>query len=193
MLRVVTPPAVEPVTLSEFKLQARIDHDDEDTLIAQYIKTARQHVEIILKRALITQTLQLAMDEWWIEDVELLMPPLQSVTDIKYRDENGTEHTLSAENYVVDTSFEPGRVRFAKGVSRPNVPLWPYAAVKITYVAGYGNTADSVPEPIRQAIRMLAVHYYENREAVYTERGGNVQVLPFAVDALLAPYRVWSF
>lgn len=193
MLRVVIPPATEPVTLSEFKLQARIDHNDEDTLIAQYIKAAREHVETILRRALITQTLMLALDDWWVGEQELLMPPLQSVAQITYRDVNGTEHTLNPTDYVVDTVSDPGRIRFAKGVSHPNVELWPYAAVKITYVAGYGNNASDVPEAIRQAVRMLAVHYYENREAVYAERGGSVQVIPFAVDALLAPYRVWSF
>jgi len=193
MLRVVTPPAIEPVTLSEFKLQARVDGNDEDTLIARYIKTAREHVETILRRALITQTLMLALDNWWIGEQELLMPPLQSVTQVTYRDVNGTEHTLSSTNYVVDTVSDPGRIRFAKGVSHPNVELWPYAPVKITYVAGYGSDAEDVPEPIRQAVRMLAAHYYENREAIYIERGGNMQMLPFAVDALLAPYRVWSF
>jgi len=193
MLKVLVPPAVEPVSLDEIKLQARIDGTDEDTLLAQYIKTAREHVETILRRALITQTLQLTLDSWWDDELELLMPPLQSVSQITYRDADGQEHTLSAASYVVDNTSDPGRIRFAYGATKPNVELYPYSAIKITYIAGYGNSASNVPEPIRQAIRMLAVHYYDNREAVFIERGANVQMLPFAVDALLMPYRMWSF
>jgi uncharacterized phiE125 gp8 family phage protein len=54
-------------------------------------------------------------------------------------------------------------------------------------VAGYGGS-HTVPEPIKQAILLLVGAWFENREAVLT--GTIVATLPFAVDALLAPYRV---
>ncbi|GIV86626.1 MAG: hypothetical protein KatS3mg054_0655 [Chloroflexus sp.] len=191
-VRVVTPPAIEPVSLSEVKLQARIDYNDEDTLLAAYIKTARQFVEENLSRALITQTLEVVLDTWWpASGLELPMPPVQSVTHVKYTDADGAEQTLDANSYVLDVLS--GRLMLKPGYSYPTVSLWPIGAVVIRYVAGYGSAADNVPEPIRQAIRMLAVHYYENREAVLVERGGSVQMLPFAVDALLANYRVRVF
>jgi hypothetical protein len=38
-----------------------------------------------------------------------------------------------------------------------------------------------------QAMRLLVGHFYENREAV--QSGGSVIEMPFAVDALLRPYR----
>lgn len=194
MLRVITPPAIEPVSLIEIKMQARIDHNEEDVLLSQYIKTARQHIEVITRRALITQTLELSLDDWWLPDgLELLMPPLQSVLSITYRDVDGVEAVLDPSSYVVDTQAQPGRIRLKKEFAFPSTELWPFAPVKITYKAGYGDNAESVPEPIRQAIRMLAVHYYENREAVLVERGVNVQALPYAVDALLANYRMWRF
>jgi uncharacterized phiE125 gp8 family phage protein len=36
--------------------------------------------------------------------------------------------------------------------------------MKFNLVAGYGNTASDVPKPLVQAIKMLALHLYENRE-----------------------------
>ena len=46
------------------------------------------------------------------------------------------------------------------------------------------------PEPVQTAILMLVAHFYRNREAVIT--GANVAVVPLAVSALLADYRVYS-
>jgi len=47
-----------------------------------------------------------------------------------------------------------------------------------------------VPGPLKQALLLLVSELYENREAA----GDRPRVeLPFAVSALVAPYRVWSF
>jgi uncharacterized phiE125 gp8 family phage protein len=59
--------------------------------------------------------------------------------------------------------------------------------VKVTWVAGYGATADAVPPSIRSALLMLVAHLYDNRSAA---NAGNItSELPFTVAALLAPYR----
>ena len=54
---------------------------------------------------------------------------------------------------------------------------------------GYGDGALEVPEPLRQAIRLLVAHWYENRGLAAI---GTVTVLPSTVGALLAPYRMLS-
>jgi uncharacterized phiE125 gp8 family phage protein len=115
---------------------------------------------------------------------------LISVDQIKYRDENGTE--LPFTDYRYD-AVDVGRLWLADGASFPPVKLYQYGGVKISFTAGYGSSGVSVPEPIRHAIRLLAGHYYENREAVLVERGANIMQLPMAVEALLSPYRVWIF
>jgi hypothetical protein len=55
---VVTPPSVEPLSLSDAKKFMRVDYDDEDDVIASLIVDARQEAEKITKRALATQTIQ---------------------------------------------------------------------------------------------------------------------------------------
>ena len=44
-LRLITLPAIDPVTLAHAKLHARIDHEVEDALRATFIAAARQHGE----------------------------------------------------------------------------------------------------------------------------------------------------
>jgi uncharacterized phage protein (predicted DNA packaging) len=49
----------------------------------------------------------------------------------------------------------------------------------------------SVPGALRQATRMLAAHFYENREAASFD--GRAAELPFGFMDLVTPFRVWSF
>ena len=51
--------------------------------------------------------------------------------------------------------------------------------------------AASVPAAIKAAILLLIRHWFDNPSAVQV--GQPVQAMPFAVDALLAPYRRISF
>lgn len=47
------------------------------------------------------------------------------------------------------------------------------------------------PEPLKEAIRQLVGHLYENREASLV--GVSAEVLPFGVFELVAPYREYVF
>jgi uncharacterized phiE125 gp8 family phage protein len=63
------------------------------------------------------------------------------------------------------------------------------AGIELDVSAGYGAAAIDVPEPLRQAIRLLAAHWYENRGVVALGQTSAV-TLPVSVPALLAPYRM---
>jgi uncharacterized phiE125 gp8 family phage protein len=62
------------------------------------------------------------------------------------------------------------------------------AGIEIDVEAGYGATASDVPEPLKQAIRQLVTHWYENRGAGPPDE--NALRMPASVAALVAPYRV---
>ena len=193
MLNLVTGPTVEPVTLDETKLHLRVDITDDDSLIGAKIETAREDVETITRRALITQTWDLYLDAFPSESqIELLMPPLQSVTHVKYTDPDGNESTLSSSSYVVDTYSTPGRIVLKDGESWPGDTLQVVNGVEVQFKAGYGDHASDVPRPIRDAVLLLVGHYYENREAVAVGRQRPV-VLPMGVEELLWTYRVLRF
>lgn len=165
MYKLITAPVVDPITLAEAKAQCRVDLDDEDDLITGYIAAARRWCEKIDRRAYLTQTWQLWLDAWPAgNEITLRKPPLQSVSSIVYYDDADTATTLAASNYYVDTVSEPGRVVLRSTASWPSTTLRDANGVCVTFVAGWAAAAD-VPQPIRQALRLIVGHWYENREA----------------------------
>lgn len=200
----------EPVSLTEAKNHLRVDTSAEDSYINGLIMAARQHVEEITRRALITQTWEFNLDDFplsklvdmpWSEYLEfrnrailLPRPPLQSVTSVQYVDSDGSTKTLDASVYRVDTKSEPARLTEAEGETWPTTDHVTNA-VTITYVAGYQpddssppDEAANVPQPIKHATLLLIGHWYEHREQVNV--GNIVTPMVEAAHALLAPYRV---
>src|SRR5690606_41843642 len=104
---IVTPPASEPVTLSEAKAQLSVTSSAHDTRITSLITTARRQVERYLKRALITQTWKVYYNCFHAV-MELPYPPLQSVTQVKYYDDSGTLLSLSSDLYWDVLACESG-------------------------------------------------------------------------------------
>src|SRR5690606_14937668 len=186
----VAPPAEEPVTVVDAKLHLRVDAPDDDALITRLIATARQHVETFQGRSLVTQTWRLSLDRFPRGRVIYLpRPPLQSVQGITYVAPDGSQQALDASLYDVDAASEPGRVVLKAGQAWPEVADVP-GAVQVEYTAGYGDAA-AVPEAVKQAILLLVGHWYEHREQAVV--GSSVSQLPFAVEALLSPDRVFAF
>lgn len=183
-LRLITPPATEPVSLAEAKLHCRVDHDVEDAIIAALVTAARMYVEETTGRALLTQTWEAMLDAWPAL-LYLPHPPAASVVSVTAVDVDGNSTVLPATAYALRTGMTPGYVVFYSE-QRPAVLLARQAGIRVRYVAGYGDVVD-VPRPLCQAILLLVGHWYANREAAGP---GNVGPLPFAVEALLAPYAV---
>lgn len=188
--RVITAPEEEPVTVAEVKINSRIDHDNEDSLIEGFIATARAHCEDVNRRAFVTQTLEVTLDQWpHCDYIQLPRPPLISITHVKYIDSLGAENIMSASDYFADVANEPGRLCLAYGADWPTATLRPYAAITIRYVAGFGEASD-VPARYKQAIMAYVGAYYENREAFVVQPGLTPVTLPF-VDQWLMTDRAY--
>lgn len=180
-------PAIEPVSLDEMKLHLRVDHSEEDSLIAALITAAREQAEAFTNRAFIEQTLILRLRKF-TDVIQLPRPPLVSLTSITYLDGSGASQTLSSGLYLLGASHEPARVTKAYGQT------WPTTydvedAVTITYKAGYGDAAMDVPASIRAAIKLMAESLYENRGDL--TQGVTVTEIPMTSRALLMPFKVW--
>ena len=164
----------------------------EDDLINADIKTARLYAENFQRRAYLTQTWELWLDCFpRTTEIILPFPPLQSVTSILYYNTSDVEATFASSNYFVDLISEPGRVGLNYNTQWPTTILRPRNAVKITFIAGFGDLASDVPRDIRKSLLLLIGHYYENREAVQTT-GMNAIEVPKSVDSLLWPTRAFA-
>lgn len=166
--RVVTAPAALPVTLAEAKIDARVDHDDDDALLTGLIAAATERAEGWARRAFVTRTCELALDGWpaGYGEIALPMPPLVSVVQVAYFDWQNARHVVDASEYIVYTDVVPGLVSplFDRCWPQP-VQLRPISPIRVMYTAGYGAPAD-VPEIYKQLIRALVVIDYEHREGM---------------------------
>ncbi len=198
-----TGPTKEPVTLVEAFYQLRLfvpgeapeSHTDA-AYVAGLITAARNYVENITRRALITQTWDYYRDSWPAGDrFELPYAPLQSVTSVKYTDTDGDETTLTVStDYVVDTASEPGAIVLPYGETWPADQLNPKTPIVVRFVCGYGDDAANVPEEIKHAILLLVAHWYTNRLPVGEPQGRSGYVmLPLGLDALLSNHRMWRY
>ena len=97
-------------TADDVKKHLRIDEDDEDNLIADYLEAAERQVETELAIGLLKQTLVLRLDQFPARRIRLPRPPLTSVTSITYTDNDGVSQTLATSEYTVNTFTTPGEI-----------------------------------------------------------------------------------
>ena len=184
-VEIATQPTNEPVSVEEIKANLRLDGSEQDALIANLAKAARMAVEARLHRTLINTVYMQRHDAF--EDVlELYRPPVSVVESVKYYDADGILQTVDAADYIVDLASLPPRIVPAFGKT------WPTAqtkinTVEITFTAGYGPDATTVPEPIRQAIIMLASDMYEHPEASVEIKLSENKILNFLLAAYAVP------
>jgi uncharacterized phiE125 gp8 family phage protein len=184
--KVTTEPSVEPITLTQAKLNLRVDCAADDDLITALIVAARKYCEDYENRAYITQTITMKLNDL-PHRIVLPKPNLQSVTSVKYTDTDGDEQTLSSSLYDVDTYREPGEIVIAYNASYPSI-RYTTNGTEIIYKAGYGDASTDVPQDTIQAIYLMINHLYEHREAASEI---NLEETPLGVKALLNK-RTWT-
>ncbi len=213
---VATAPTEEPVTVPEVKSHVRQTLEIDDGVLGDLLAAVRYYVEhSVLGRALITQTWDYWLDafpiaqtffplnvQWqsWAPQtvdrtaarsghfIKLPLPPLRSVTHVRYYDVDEVQATFASSSYQVDTVSTPGAIVLHDGQAWPSTVLRPRNGVEIRLEAGYGDRND-VPEDIKLGIKMLVGSAYENREA---DLGVLLRANPMAMR-LLMPYRLTEY
>ena len=106
-LRLVTPPAAEPVSLGEAKAHLRVDHVQDDLLIANLVTAAREAIEAETSRSLLTTAWEWRSAGWPADGAALVLPraPLLAVSGVTY--EAGGTATLDTGLYLVEAPSGP--------------------------------------------------------------------------------------
>jgi uncharacterized phiE125 gp8 family phage protein len=165
----VTPPAIEPVSIDTAKAHLRADWTDDDLTITAQIAAARQRFERGTNRALISQ----AWRATWScfprhhGPIRLQKGPVSEVTAVKYFDADNVQQTLDPSQYYVDLSNEiatiwpadtcwPITYQRSLRIARPDT-------VTVEFTAGYGEAPANVPELFRQCMLLDLTDWFENR------------------------------
>jgi uncharacterized phiE125 gp8 family phage protein len=125
----------------------------------------------------------LRLDDW-PRNPEIALPlwPVAAIDTVKVIGEEGAAFLIDEAHYVADLGARPARL-----VRRPD-RHWPRpgrraGGIEVDFTAGFGPTADEVPQPIRQALKLFIGLLYEDRQALAT------MAEPATLAALLSPYR----
>ena len=181
----ITQPAVEPVSLGEAKVQARVDTEADDAYIQALIAVARQYVEDILDITLLSTVWEASYDLFPVWAIVLPRPMLQTANiTVTYRLGDGATSTKSsaAGDFRVDTRTVPGRIY-------PHwSDTWPAVrgdenSVVVNYTAGFGPDGSSVPPLYKHLMMVLVAHWYDTRQIVAP---GTYGTIPKTFDTLLA-------
>lgn len=188
LLKETTPAAFNPVPMDEFKSHLRLSHgfnDDsaEDAILEVYLRNATVVVERRTAQAMIARphTLQVAA---WDRNGHLILPvgPVADVDSIRFVSPNSIID-LEPEDWVLQPG--PNRQKLTGPMGGALWPLPAGAVAELVFTAGHGLSWDDVPGDLRQAVLLLAGHYYENRFGEIEVDGG----LPFGVHAIVEQHR----
>jgi uncharacterized phiE125 gp8 family phage protein len=178
------------VPLEELKLHARIIDDDENALLGGYIEAAFDYLHGPLGwlngYCILEEEFSYYLPSTLKDGVEIPVRPLIEVTGFEYLTSDGTTYDdVDVTRYRQLTYGAHGVIARAT-LPYPYYGTFNHRAYRITFRAGH-EAASEVPSPIRQAIKMLAAHYYSNREVTGVEKTGP---LAYGLQSLAGRYRV---
>ncbi len=180
-----TTPTLEVLSLDDVKLHVGADgYDDYDSLLATLRDRATEAVGKRCKREIQAATWTLTLDSF---PAEILIDkvPVASITSVAYSDVDGNPQTLvSGTDYQTDLNSNdgPASIKPAYGTTWPTIRSDTYAAVTVTFVAGYA-TAAAVPQTIKHEIAMLTAEWFNNREG---STSSPIQEIPAGLEMLSA-------
>lgn len=184
-------PSGDPVlSTADAKAWLRVSHDTEDATIAALVAAATRHVEELSGTALLLRTFTLYATDgdgilWDGGRRSVCLPrwPFGTLSEVEHGEAGGNLSTVDPSLYLLDDSALPARVELLTGFPTTGLGY----RVRFTFTAGASSNAGRREELI-QAVRMLAAHWFEHREAAMD--GGQAAPVPFAVDALCRQVRV---
>jgi len=183
----VTPPAEEPVALATVKAFGRIEENDDDALLALLIASAREVLEELTWRALVTQSWRYTADGFppGRQSILLPRPALLSVESVEWLDDAGAVQIMDPAQWEVDVSAsDQGRVRPLPGASWPPAALR-FEAARVTFTAGYGGQ-DAQPARVKVACAQLVLAAYDFREPLTVGTVAKVPGLDRVIQSLSA-------
>lgn len=185
-----TTPA-QPVTAAELRAHLRLNDQGEDTLLTQFIAAAVEQFETETDRPVLATTYRQFLTRWPAEIV-LGRGGVSSVVAVKRYLADGSTADVPT-TWIADLNTTPARVILHTPpdlvATATGIPVSPVGYVE--FVAGWANTA-AVPAAVLVAVKQLAGHLYQNREA-YRDSAFEMRTVPDGWQRVCQKYKLRLF
>jgi len=161
------------------------DDGSQDAVLELYLRAAMAAIEARLGRVLIARSFVWTVERWREDACQPLpVAPVRSIESVTLTDAEGAETAVDAVAWSLVRDSQRPRLVGRFGRSLPRIPRGGSATVRLD--AGFGAAWDDLPADLRQAVFLLAAHYYENRSETGVAAGS---AMPFGVLVLIEAYR----
>ncbi|KIN66301.1 putative GTA protein [Sulfitobacter noctilucicola] len=188
MLIEETPISDAGLPVEAFKAHLRLGSgfgpgDIQDGVLVSFLRAAVAAVEGRTGKILLRRTFSQSLTEWRsCESQPFVVAPVAGVVTVEKIARDGQRTVIDPATYWVERDMQMPKLRTA-GSMLPAVPEG--GSVVITFEAGFDAAWDGVPADLRQAVLMLAAHYYEYRN----DTGLSTGCMPFGVTSLIERYK----
>lgn len=200
-LTCIKAPVCEPVALSDAKHFLKVDFDQDDGLIENLIKVARQAVEAYTGRCMIYQEWSFSFNAGYGQAVSdghylsgdksrgqggIELPKSPFVKLIQEPTLNDGYGIRPVKDYRLDQSGRTARLHFGSEVTGLTQGD---GLIELTFAAGYGEEPKKVPEALRHGVLMMVAQLYENRTGVNDNPGLSIPMNDTVLQ-LVKPYQL---
>lgn len=187
LVETTSTPSVD-LPLAEFRAHLRLGTGfGEDTLqnevLESYLRAALAAIEARTGKMLFQRRVSWTLTRWSKVDAQALpVAPVTRIENVSLTDASGAETIVDGAVYTLIRDTHRPQIA-AVGAGLPTVPQG--GSVTVTFDAGHGPQWTQIPPDLREAVFLLASHYYENR----FDTSGAGGLMPFGVMALLDAHR----
>lgn len=195
VVKVVTPPAAEPVSLQDAKDHLRVTWSTDDAQITRKLAAARRYCEVVARTTFVDTVFDLVEDSFPFSGGYMNRQVRQFYGQFSGGTGSVAPLTLAlncggislprgpVESVTSITYLDPNGNTVVLDPSQYDVTtgnpgrvapafgkVWPVTlpqigAVRVRFVAGYGPDATTVPENVQEAVLLYLGFLYENRES----------------------------
>ncbi|WP_282059972.1 head-tail connector protein [Roseobacter litoralis] len=156
----------------------------QDEVLLGFLRAAVSAIEARTGKVLMTRSFSWTLGFWRDRDSQgLPVAPVIQITRVAVMERSGAQTEVPITSYWLERDSQRPRLR-ATGASLPLIPTGGSAV--IGFDAGFGAVWADVPADLRQAVFLLAAHYYEYRNETSLSGG----CMPFGVTSLIERYKV---
>jgi uncharacterized phiE125 gp8 family phage protein len=156
----------------------------QDAVLSSFLRAAMAAIEARTGKALIEREFTLSVSTLKnATALPLSVAPVTVIADVSLVSRGGTVQSVNSAVYWLERDSNSPRLRpTAACLPGPEAG----GVLRIRFLAGYGPEWDDIPGDMRQAVMMLAAHYYEYRHDTALAGG----CMPFGVTSLIERFRM---